>query len=286
MIDIALATCARLPDLDSDDRPLLAALEARGLAAAAWVWDDPAVEWGQARSVVVRSTWDYEARRAEFLGWAARVEALGVSLWNRARTLEWNTHKGYLLEMEAAGIPIVPSRLLRPGDEAALDEALARWDDPVVKPAVGAGARGALRAGHEAATAHARALLRAGEAALLQPYRGAVASQGELSLLFFGGEYSHAVLKKPRSGEWRVQETWGGTREPATAPRAARELADRVLAWVKEPLLYARVDLLPGPGGWELSELEATEPSLYLAQGGPQALARLTDAIAQRITPR
>ena len=289
-LDLYLATCARLPRLDADDQGLLAALQARRLRVEPAVWDDPQVEWGAARAVLVRSTWDYERRRAEFLGWAERVP---VPLWNPPQVLRWNTHKRYLMEMAADGLPVVPTRLLAPGDEAGLEAALSDWPDAVLKPAVGAGARGAFlarRDGLEATRAHGRALLAAGEDVLVQPYRQAVEREGELSLLWFAGQLSHAVQKRPARGEWRIQEVWGGTRHPIEAPPGTPELAARFLAWAQareraaEALLYARVDLLPGPAGWELGELELTEPSLYLREGGVGAAGRLADAIAARLT--
>lgn len=297
---IALATCARLPGLDADDRLLLEALERRGLRARPAVWSDPHEDWAAAEAVVVRSTWDYEQQRAAFLAWAARVEGL-TRLWNPAAVLGWNTHKGYLLRMAEDGLPVVPTRLVRPEDEPLLHAALDGWPDAVVKPAVGAGARGAAhvgRDGREAVRARGRALLAAGEDLLVQPYRAEVERQGELSLIWFQGAFSHAVQKRPAPGEWRIQEAWGGTRQAVEPPPGTLELATRFLTWAEgpalsdwtaqvtpgaAPLLYARVDLLPGPAGWELGELELTEPSLYLREGGPAAAERLASAIATRL---
>lgn len=283
---LLVATCARLPGLDPDERALLPALAARGLEARAAVWSDPSVEWAAARAVVVRSTWDYEQQRPAFLDWAARVERGGAALWNPLPVLTWNTHKGYLLRMQADGLPVVPTRLVSPAQIATLAAALDAWPDPVVKPVVGAGARGASHVGRDgraAVEARARELLAAGEELLVQPYRPGVEREGELSLIAFEGRFSHAVQKRPRAGEWRIQEVWGGTREPVDPPADTLALAERFLAWAGGPFLYARVDLLPGPAGWELGELELTEPSLYLREGGPPAVARLADAIVARL---
>jgi hypothetical protein len=274
---IALATCRALPDLDPDDRLLRDALG----AADAVVWDDPAADWDAYELVVVRSTWDYIWRRDAFLGWA---RSLGERLLNPAAVLAWNTDKRYLADLSEAGLPVVETAFLEPG------EALAPGLPPlVVKPAVGAGSIDAAR--HDdlrAAAAHAARLHADGRVAMVQPYVASVDHAGETALVYVAGTYSHAVRKGPLLGAASAQPDASGLflaediapREPSAAERA---VADRVMAWVTErfgTLLYARVDLLGGEEPAVL-ELELTEPSLFLGHA-PGAAERLAAATATR----
>jgi hypothetical protein len=273
---IALATCAQLPDLDPDDRLLRSAL---GDAAAAPVWDDPAVDWDAFDVVLPRNTWDYIVRRDEFLAWTERV---GERLLNPPEVVRWNTDKRYLAELDAAGLPVVPTAVVTPGD--------ALHAPPlVVKPAVGAGSIDAARHDdHESAAAHVARLHGAGHVVLAQPYIQAVDERGETALIYLDGAYSHAIRKGPLLGAGEAPRDDSGlfvtedisAREPTDDERAA---AERIMAWVTDrfgPLLYARVDLLPGDEP-SLLELELTEPSLFLASA-PGAAERLASAIMAR----
>ena len=183
----ALATCARLPEGSDDARMLTAALTGLGVAADIAVWDDPDVAWSRYDLVVVRSTWDYTDRRDEFLAWA---ESLPRVL-NPADVLRWNTDKRYLRDLEAADVPVVPTRWDPDGIPAD-------WPEYVLKPSVSSGSRDTARWGpgeEDAARAHLRALRDAGRTVMLQPYLEAVDTAGETALVFLGGEYSHAGRK-------------------------------------------------------------------------------------------
>jgi hypothetical protein len=221
--------------------------------------------------VVVRSTWDYASRRSEFLAWAAAVPRL----LNKAEVLTWNTDKAYQRELEAAGIPIVPTTWLSPGDTfVAPDQAF------VVKPTVSAGARNTA-AYQPGAASHAQDLLDAGHDVMVQPYVAGIEEQGETSLLFFGGRYSHAARKsailRPGAGVRNDIDSRSFV-TPADATAEQLALAEQVLAAVPHELLYARVDLLPGP---VLIELEVTEPSLFLRHS-PGAAQRFARAVSAR----
>jgi hypothetical protein len=272
---IALATAAAVAALDPDDRPLLELLDAEPA-----VWDDPAVDWDAYDLVVLRSTWDYTARRDEFLAWARRM---GDRLVNPPGVLAWNTDKRYLGDLAAAGLPVVDTRFLAPGEPLAPPA-----HEFVVKPVVSAGARDTTRyAPGEDAGGHVAALHAAGRTVMVQPYLDGVDAAGETALLYFGGELSHAVRKGALlvdgaqfdpSGLY-VQEDIR-PREPSAEERAA---GDAVMAWVRErfgDLLYARVDLLPAPDGPRLLELELTEPSLFFgfAEGAAERFAALVQA--------
>jgi hypothetical protein len=278
---VALVTCAALPDLDPDDRLLAAELAVAGLAVEPAVWDDPGVDWAAYDLAVLRSTWDYATRRDEFVAWAAEVPRLA----NPAEVVAWNTDKRYLDQLAGAGVPTVPTRWLQPGDGVHLPTD-GTW---VVKPAVGAGSLDAGRydlvdAGQRRqAQDHIARLQASARLVMLQPYLSAVDTHGETSLLFLGGRYSHAIRKGPMltgpdagaEGLFRAEEI--SVREPDAAESA---LGSQVLAALPfAALLYARVDLLPGPDGVPvLVEIELTEPSLYLGTA-PGAAKRLADAV-------
>lgn len=271
---IALATCARLPALTPDDRLLAAALERRGATPCARVWDDAGVPWREHDGVVIRSCWDYHLRLAEFTAWLDRLERSRVRVWNPPALLRWNANKRYLRELEEEGVPVVPTAWLesRSSIGALLRE--RGWNRAVVKPAVSASAHGTWRTDVDRAAADQARLdeAMAAGALLVQPFLEEVARDGEWSLLFFGGTFSHAVCKRPREGEFRVQHEFGGTAHQVRAPGALRRDAERVLAaacrrlWIeKRDVAYARVDGVERDGRLLLMELECIEPQLYLA---------------------
>jgi glutathione synthase/RimK-type ligase-like ATP-grasp enzyme len=271
---IALATERARPGGHEDDAGLPDALRDAGLEPAWAVWDDPAVQWSRFDLTLVRSVWDYTARRDAFLAWAGRVP----NLHNPAAVLRDNTDKRYL-----AGIPeAVETAFLAPGEPLA---PLAR--EVVVKPTVSAGSRdtGRFAPGDDDA---ARALLArihaSGRTAMVQPYLRSVDERGETALVLFGGRLSHAVAKGPlleRGAEGAgVTPERLAARDPEPGERAlARALADRF----DPPLTYMRVDLVRDDEGVaRVLELELTEPSLFFAHaaGGE---ARLAAVVAERV---
>ncbi len=297
---VALATCSVLPNLDSDDAPLLRALDARGVQAQAAVWDDPEVDWSGFDLVVVRSTWDYAARRDEFLAWADAVPRL----LNGAGVLRWNTDKSYLRELEAAGVAVIPTLWLDPArklSSRAIHTRMPAHGDFVVKPVVSAGARdtGRYQAGEAhsrgLAIRHAMTLLDDGRWVMIQPYIASVDTAGETSLIFVAGEFSHAVRTnalltgphRPTQGLYRAQSQ--RPFEPpaehvAVARRALDVAADAVADGDVGSFLYARVDLVAGADDAPtVIEVELTEPSLFLG-AAPGAAERLADAVLARLS--
>jgi hypothetical protein len=274
-----------LPDLDPDDRFGVAALAGRGIDAVPAVWDDSSVDWAGFDLAVLRSTWDYPSRRAEFLTWARSVPRLA----NRAQVVAWNTDKRYLRELAGAGVPVVATRVLDPDGPAWSAPRAGEW---VVKPAVGAGSVEAGRydaadpAQRILAEAHVARLRAAGRAVLVQPYLAAVDRDGEAALMFLGGRFSHAIRKGalldgPYQGVDGLFKTEEITGAEATGEQLA--VAEAVLRAAPGDLLYARVDLVPGPGGEPLLlELELTEPSLFLGQA-PGAADRFAEVVAARL---
>lgn len=283
---VAVATALEQDHLDQDDVPFVAALEAAGHRARMLAWDDVAVDWAEPDVVVVRSTWNYHPQRDAFLAWAERVTAV-TTLHNPADVLRWNTHKSYLLELEERGAPVVPTAWLAKGDEVDLAALAATrgWDEVVCKPAVGAGSDGVVRVRATEGQAALDALTAAGDA-MVQPFVPTVETHGELSVIVLGGEVSHAVWKRPTAGSFLVQVEHGGVYEPlAEVPADVAALAGWVVEATGQDLLYARVDLLVDEAGsWMVTEVELTEPALYLdlVEG---AAERLVAALELRVTP-
>lgn len=281
---IALATSAALPGLSADDRLLLHALRARGLAAEPVVWEDPHYDWAAVTLCVVRSTWDYAYRRREFLAWAQRV-ADALPLWNPLPIVVWNTHKQYLVDLGTNGVPTVPTRMLPAESRTTLANVCDEegWDEVILKAAVAQTGRYLMRvpADQRDAGQHHLDRLLPSEDMLVQPFLPGVTAEGETSLVYVDRAFSHAVRKRPAAGDFRVHDDFEGSVAPVTPTPAQLEVAAAALAAVDEPLLYARVDLVPGPDGPVIMELELVEPALYLAtaQG---AAERLAAAVAAR----
>jgi hypothetical protein len=277
----ALATAAEFPALDEDGPALLAALANQGVDAEPAVWSDGGVDWSAYDLVVVRSTWDYHLRRDEFLAWASSV-ARDTRLLNPVDVLAWNTDKTYLRTLHEAGLPVVPTQWLSPGDTFAVPD-FDGSGEYVVKPAVSAGSKDTnrYRCGEhdDLAAVHARELLDAGRTVMVQPYLDAVDTAGETALLYFSDTFSHAIRKgplltaamEPMAGAYKEETI--GVRVPSAAERHTAEQVLDVLADVapaaRNDLLYSRVDLVPGPDGAPvLLELELTEPSMFLVHDG------------------
>jgi hypothetical protein len=291
---IALATAAEFPDLDEDGSLLLGALSRVGLHAEPAVWTDEGVVWSSYDVVVVRSTWDYFYQRDTFLEWADRVAAV-TRLANSADVLRWNTDKTYLRELAEAGLPVVETTWLHPGDEFAVPPG----GEYVVKPAVSAGSNDTNRyvAGtHDAlAIEHASRLLADGRVVMVQPYLHDVDTAGETALLFFAGTYSHAIRKAALLEQAMAEldaayrpETISARQPSAAELDAAESILDAVSAlrrWPREQFTYARVDLVPGSDSTPtLIELELAEPSMFLLYD-PPAADRFAAAIADLVAP-
>jgi hypothetical protein len=282
---VALVTCDSLPRGDEDAAALDAALARAGIAARWQSWNDPAADWSAL--TVVRSPWDYTLALPRFLAWTRTVPRL----LNPAEVIAWNCDKQYLAELDRAGIPIVPSTFVRPGESPVLPGSA----DFVVKPSVGAGSSGAGRfaAGDaDGGQAHVRLLHGEGRVAMVQPYLADVDAAGETALIYLDGRFSHAITKGAMLPDGVVHPLRGEELfvEERIAPctPSADELAvgAKAVAWIQErfgaDLLYTRVDLLPGPDGPLLGELELVEPSLFLGHDDGAA-DRLARAIAGRL---
>lgn len=295
-IDVALATCAVLPEPDADMEPLLEAVRDAGLRVEPLAWDALNADFASARLTVLRSTWNYPEHPAEFLAWVQRVARV-TTLCNPPEVVRWNAHKSYLLDLQARGVPVVPTRVVRRGDVVHLADVMTEhgWRDArdvVVKPAVSAGSRDTLRVRPgdvERGEAHLRALA-AREDVLVQPYLPSVEGHGERAIVCIDGAPTHAVRKSPRFFGDAESVSAAVPIAPDEAALAHRAIAAAVAAVPAAgvstddvPLLYARVDVARGDDGAPvLMELELIEPSLFFAQS-PRALAQYVAALGRRL---
>jgi hypothetical protein len=288
---VYFATYADQPEITDDDRVLAAALGRHHATVRAAPWDDVSIAWNDARAVIVRSTWDYHHRRAEFLDWTERV-ASRTPLYNTPATIRWNSHKGYLAELAARDIPVIDTVFAEAGSatDVASVAAQHRWDDLVIKPAVSASAHETIRfraSERHAAQAHLDRLLARGDA-MLQPHLDMLGQRGELALMFVAGRFTHAVRRRSAL----VSAASMPRSAPAAAPESAIGFAERVLheasmlTGTSETPLYARVDLAEAPAqAHRLLELELIEPSLFFLHA-PEAAEAMAEAIASRLQRR
>ncbi|MDQ3758918.1 MAG: hypothetical protein M3331_03100 [Actinomycetota bacterium] len=290
---IALATCSVMPDQFTDDQLVAEELAKLGADVTYEPWDAE-LEWAGFDAVAVRSPWDYSRRREEFVAWA---DAAGPQLHNPADLLRWNSDKTYMGDLEAAGLAVVETEFVEPGDA---------WEggdqEVVVKPSVSAGGRDTGRFGpwvHDEARALIKAIHSSGRTAMVQPFQASVDNAGETALVFIDGELSHSLRKRSvlrpdevaptRKTDLMVAEAMYDPELVTSGAHEADELelAERIVSHVAERFgyvpLYARIDMLRDRDGAPvLLELEAVEPNLYFDQA-PQGARRLAEAIIGRI---
>lgn len=249
-------------------------------------WSDAALDWSRFDAVLIRSTWDYHTRYGEFIAWLDRLERLNVPTINSTALLRWNSDKRYLVQLPGQDIDIVPTQLASSLELASVLAPL-RGEDVVVKPAVSAGAWCTVR-GHVGSDDFTQAIAALPESLtyLVQPFVAEVASEGEWSLIFFDGVFSHALLKRPAVGDFRVQSELGGSWQYADPDAQMIHAAARSIA-VAQALggaraTYARIDGVRSAGRLLIMEVELIEPSLFL-EGASGASERFAEAVARAL---
>jgi len=291
--EIALLTAANLmpeaPDRRADARLLdiqleilRAGLAPHGLTLTPIRWTDTGLDWRRFAAVLVNCAWDYQDNHEAFLSTLDRIAALGLPVFNDPATVRWNIRKTYLREMEAKGVPIIPTHWPEAPTAADITAAMDAFgsDDVVLKRQVGGGAREQVRYTRANLPAAGPVMDRPG---MIQPFIPAIATEGEFSFLFVDGAFSHALLKRPKSGDYRIQAAYGGVSQAIDPTPEDRSAAQRVLDVLTSPPLYARVDMVRGAGGdLLLMELEVLEPYLF-PEEGPGIGAMLGAALARRL---
>ena len=296
---VTLVTSANMPELFTDESGLPDALAERGMDPQIAVWNDPTVDWDAAGVCVIRSVSDYATQRQDFINWANSVPRL----LNHADVMEWNTDKHYMKDLEALGLPVIPTTWLEPSHGFSKHQVHSRFPalgDFVVKPAVSSGVRDIGRytaidtSQRQAALAQTMELLDEGRSVMLQRYLEDIDVHGEVSLVFFNGLLSHAVEKRavlhPSSvTDPSMHEDVVTARPADTATWQWGEQIRQVLhEYMRsrlgrdELLLYNRVDLVPdGEGSFRVMEVSLVDADLYL-EATPDALGNFADAISTR----
>lgn len=255
--------------LMADDRMLVDEIVSRGRDAESVSWQDPRVASGEFDTVVLRSTWDYIEQLDRFIEVLECAEREGSRVLNPIRHVRWNSTKDYLFELASWCVPIVPVYNLQSSDWRGGAETY------VAKPVVGAGGKHVLRGNEEEIVTWARDK---GGDFIVQPFVPSVETEGEWSFIYFGGKFSHAMLKRAKSGDFRAHSIYGGTIELATPSPSDRADVDDIVAELPDDLAYARIDLLRTEGRLAVIELELIEPVLYM-KVAPHAAKRLADAV-------
>jgi hypothetical protein len=285
MLDLAIVTCAKYPNLGSDGEALLEAVAKAGLTARPVIWDDPDFDWSSTKFALIHSTWDYHHRREEFLAWAGHTAKL-TRLWNPVEVLRWNTQKLYLREFEAQGVRLIPTIWLDKPAKVDLADLLLEygWETAVIKPIVSASAFGTMLVTPSViakAQIHFEELLARGEV-MVQPYLSSLADYGERCLTYIDGDITHATRRPSALQENGERIAMATHLIPATPDEL--EFAANVLNHLKEPILYGRIDLVRDDvGNICLMELELTEPGMFFRHN-PTSAEKLAFAIRKIIS--
>ena len=292
MTEIALLTAANLvsdaPDRRADAHLfdiqldiLRGGFAPHGLTLTPVRWIDP-IAWTRFGAVLVNSAWDYQDRHEDFLATLDRIAALGVPVFNDPGAVRWNIRKTYLREFEARGVPVIPTLWPEAPTRDDIVHAMSAFgiEDVVLKRQVGGGARAQVRYTRANMPEAGSIMDRPG---MIQPFIASIATEGEYSFLFVEGEFSHALVKRAKSGDYRIQEAYGGTSQAIDPTPADRAAAQAVLAALATPPLYARVDMVRGQAGeLLLMELEVIEPFLF-PKDGPHIGEMLGAALKKRL---
>lgn len=276
---VAIVTCVTLPEPDPDQDRMLAALNGADLDAQLAAWDDSAIDWSSFDLAVIRSTWNYHQHLPAFCDWLDNASDATL-LVNPASVVRWNLHKGYLRELEDAGLPIVPTAFVDANADTDLPGILAErgWVDIVIKPCVSAGSHRTRRftEGATPAAADFLASITATDDAMIQPFIASVEDGGERAAMWIGGEPTHAIVKQPR---FDTDDESVSDAHPVTD--AERDMLDACLDIAGDGLLYARLDTMRAANGsLMISELELIEPSLFLLQS-EHATERFVASVAE-----
>ncbi len=271
-----------------DDNLLRESLSELGFSSVRVDWADPDIDWSSFSCAVFRTTWDYYERITEFTSWLERVKKL-TRLCNNAELIRWNMDKHYLADLQARGIPVVPTRYMEAGSKATLSELLDQtgWSEAIIKPCISGAARHTYRVNRSNAgliNSKVQPLLDF-EAFLFQPFLPDILHSGEDTLVLIDGKFTHAVTKRPKPGDFRVQDDHGGTVHHCFPTPEQIQLAEQTLAACRtgdRPVpVYGRVDMVRDlHGDWCVMELELIEPELWL-RNHPPAARTLAAAVAR-----
>ncbi len=262
---IALLTCATWPGIQEKER-VIAQEFSPHIQANVVVWNDSTVNFSDYQCLIFRTIWDYFEHPEAFAAWLEKIAQLGIKTFNPIAAIRRNQHKFYLKQLQELGAAIIPTMFVEKNTGLDLATLIPEhWQKAIIKPAVSGGAyltRLFDRSEIASVTAEYTPIAAARDL-LIQPFMPEIQEHGELSLLFFGGKFSHAVLKKPSAGEFRVQSQFGGNYRAIEASDELITTAQEIISTFGGDLVYARVDGIMSNGKFLLMELELIEPDLY-----------------------
>lgn len=257
-----------------------------GISVTKVGWDDHNFDWKNAKAVLIRETWDYFHRISEFMEWVSKVEQES-RLINSAELIRWNQDKHYLRDVQQNGVEIVPTHFIERGETKNLKEIYEStgWPTIILKPCISGAARHTYKLNASSIDEHEGIFqeLIANESMMIQPFIESITEKGEVSFILINGKFEHAVLKKAKPGDFRVQDDWGGTLHDFTPSAEMIRLVQNVLLKAAPNAIYARVDMV-----WDvddqllLGELELIEPELWFRRN-PRAAKSLALGIKQLI---
>jgi glutathione synthase/RimK-type ligase-like ATP-grasp enzyme len=283
MKKVGFVTYRQAPNLTADDALALDPLKQFGIETIPVIWNATKVDWQSFDAVILRSCRDYHHQPQEFRHWIDHLDELQVTIWNPVPIIRWNMDKKYSSDLAAEGVAIPPTVWLEKGAAADLPTLLREndFERAVIKPTISATAHRTWRTSLDKAQQdqHKLDVILSASGAMVQKFADKAITNGEWSLLFLDGKYSHAVLKRPKEGDFRVQSDFGGTSTPQIPSPALLEQAEAIVRLIKSPLLCARVDGIDNDGQFVLLELELIEPELFLRLD-PLAPRRFDAAIA------
>ena len=262
---IALLTCATWPGIQEKERAIAKEFSPH-IQVDAVVWNDQSVNFSDYQYLIFRTTWDYFEQPEQFSAWLEKIAQLGIKTINPISAIRRNQHKFYLKKLQELGVDIIPTVFIEKNSGMDLSTLIpTHWQRVIIKPAVSGGAylTRLFDRSEIASIAAEYTPIAAERDLLIQPFMPEIQQQGELSLLFFGGEFSHAVLKRPSAGEFRVQSQFGGNYRAIEVSEELIAIAMQIIAAFGGELVYARVDGIIAEGKFLLMELELIEPDLY-----------------------
>lgn len=286
---IGIATCREKPNLSAGDRNLAAVLEKKGFQIAPLIWDAPNVLAENWDAIIIRSTWDYHLYSEQFLNWLSLVEQSSIQLLNPLEVIKWNFQKSYLLEIERQGLAIVPSIVIKqdlPNSKMLEEIKKTGWQNLVLKPTLSASAFLTFKVSASSAELpNDIDQIKKHSDIVVQPFIASIETDGEASLIFFKDQtiqYSHAVLKQPKAGDFRVQADFGGAVSVLQPSSELINFAAACVEAIPRDWTFVRVDIVDWKQKPLLSELELIEPELYL-NSNPSAAERFAKIIAEKI---
>lgn len=276
---LALITWSGLPQGAESERLMLPFLAAAGVETEIVDWRSSSHDFSQFDLIILRSCWDYHLRVTEFIGWLQGV-AQATPVLNPIDTVLWNHNKFYLREVEALGIEIVPTIFVSHVKELNAEQATLRsWRNIVVKPAISASAHNTRLMDGAPWSADQEAIRIMKGPFLMQPFIPEIQDQGEISFVYIDGRFSHAALKRPAAGDFRVQQEYGGSADLFHPDPVLLVQANEIALGVPQvrDSLYCRIDAVVRNGKLVLMELELIEPELFLglAEGAAERFARV-----------